>query len=94
MPTAFDPGYGEEPFRSLVTSYPGAISYPAAGFRLEFGPVFHRGRLVAFSQTWGHFWDIGGMRAGSISPDATEIFHEGIIVPHTTRPRASRMPAK
>ena len=38
-------------------------------------------QLVAFSQTWGHFWDIGGMRAGSISPDATEIFHEGIIVP-------------
>jgi N-methylhydantoinase B len=44
-------------------------------------PVFHRGQLVAFSQTWGHFWDIGGLRAGSISPDATEIFHEGIIVP-------------
>jgi N-methylhydantoinase B len=44
-------------------------------------PVFHQDRLVAFSQTWGHFWDIGGMRAGSISPDATEIFHEGIIVP-------------
>jgi N-methylhydantoinase B len=44
-------------------------------------PVFHRDRLVAFSQTWGHFWDIGGLRAGSISPDATEIFHEGIIVP-------------
>ena len=39
------------------------------------------GELVAFSQTWGHFWDIGGLRAGSISPDATEIFHEGIIVP-------------
>jgi N-methylhydantoinase B len=44
-------------------------------------PVFHDGELVAFSQTWGHFWDIGGLRAGSISPDATEIFHEGIIVP-------------
>src|SRR5215468_1171972 len=44
-------------------------------------PVFHEGELVAFSQTWGHFWDIGGLRAGSISPDATEIFHEGIIVP-------------
>ena len=44
-------------------------------------PVFHDGRLVGFSQTWGHFWDIGGLRAGSISPDATEIFHEGIIVP-------------
>src|SRR5512132_1434024 len=45
MPTAFDPGYGEEPFRSLVTSYPGPIAYPAEGFRLEWGPVFHRGRL-------------------------------------------------
>ena len=45
MPTAFDPGYGEEPFRSLVTSYPGAIAYPAGGFRLEWGPIFHRGRL-------------------------------------------------
>ena len=45
MPTPFDPGYGEEPFASLVASYPGAIAYPASGFRLEWGPIFHRGRL-------------------------------------------------
>src|SRR6476646_10379583 len=45
MPTAFDPGYGEEPFASLVASYPGAVAYPASGFRLEGGPIFHRGRL-------------------------------------------------
>ena len=45
MPTAFDPGYGEEPFASLVASYPGAIAYPAGGFRLEWGPIFHCGRL-------------------------------------------------
>jgi Uracil DNA glycosylase superfamily len=45
MPTAFDPGYGEEPFASLVASYPGAVAYPAGGFRLEWGPIFHRGRL-------------------------------------------------
>ena len=45
MPTPFDPGYGEEPFASLVTSYPGAVAYPAGGFRLEWGPIFHRGRL-------------------------------------------------
>jgi uracil-DNA glycosylase len=38
MPTPFDPGYGEEPFASLVASYPGAIAYPADGFRLEWGP--------------------------------------------------------
>src|ERR671935_146941 len=45
MPIAFDPGYVEEPFRSLVANYPGAVAYPSAGFRLEWGPVFHRGRL-------------------------------------------------
>ena len=35
----------------------------------------------AFAQSWAHFNDIGGMRAGSLSPDCTEIFQEGIIVP-------------
>jgi len=44
-------------------------------------PVFEGGRLVAFVQAWAHFADIGGLRAGSISPDCTEIFHEGVIVP-------------
>src|SRR5437763_12764563 len=44
-------------------------------------PVFAEGRLAAFAQSWAHFNDIGGMRAGSLSPDATEIFQEGIIVP-------------
>src|SRR3954471_10450091 len=45
MPTPFDSGYAEEPFRSLVATYPGNVAYPAEGFRLEWGPVFHRGRL-------------------------------------------------
>src|SRR5262249_12727106 len=44
-------------------------------------PVFAEGELVAFAQSWAHFNDIGGMRAGSLSPDCTEIFQEGIIVP-------------
>ena len=44
-------------------------------------PVFADGELAAFAQSWAHFNDIGGMRAGSLSPDCTEIFQEGIIVP-------------
>ena len=44
-------------------------------------PVFVDGELLAFAQSWAHFADIGGMRPGSISPDCTEIFQEGIIVP-------------
>jgi N-methylhydantoinase B len=44
-------------------------------------PVFHEGRPVAFATTFGHYQDIGGLRAGSISPHATEIYHEGVLVP-------------
>ena len=46
-------------------------------------PVFHQGQRCAFVMGWAHFADIGGMRAGSISPDTTDIFQEGIIVPPT-----------
>ena len=45
MPTTFDPGYGQEPFASLCETYPDAAVYPASHFRLEWGPIFHRGRL-------------------------------------------------
>src|SRR3712207_9549225 len=41
----FDPGYGDKPFRELVEAAPGADVYPPDAFRLEWGPVFHRGRL-------------------------------------------------
>ena len=44
-------------------------------------PIFHGGRAVAFAVSYGHFWDIGGSVAGSLSPQASEIFHEGILVP-------------
>jgi uracil-DNA glycosylase len=41
----FDPGYGEQPFRDLCGDPPGAAVYPARDFRVEWGPIFHRGRL-------------------------------------------------
>lgn len=44
-------------------------------------PVFNGGELVAYAHSWAHFLDIGGMRPGSTTPDATDIFQEGIIVP-------------
>ena len=46
-------------------------------------PVFHKGRLCAFVMSWAHFADIGGLYPGSISPDTTSIYQEGIIVPPT-----------
>jgi uracil-DNA glycosylase len=45
MAQPFDPGPVSEPFRSLAEDFPGADVYPPADFRVEWGPVFHRGRL-------------------------------------------------
>lgn len=45
MPHPFDPGPVTEPFASLATDYPGAEAYPPELFRVEWGPIFHRGRL-------------------------------------------------
>jgi uracil-DNA glycosylase len=45
MAQPFDPGCIEEPFRSLATDFPGEDVYPSDQFRVEWGPIFHRGRL-------------------------------------------------
>lgn len=41
----FDPGPVVEPFVSLCREYPGGEVYPPEDFRVEWGPIFHRGRL-------------------------------------------------
>jgi uracil-DNA glycosylase len=40
----FDPGY-PAPYAALAAAYPGADVFPPADFRVEWGPIFHRGRL-------------------------------------------------
>jgi hypothetical protein len=45
MAQLFDPGYGAEPFRTLVRDVPDVAVFPTKDFRTEWGPVFHRGRL-------------------------------------------------
>lgn len=44
-------------------------------------PVFVAGEHVGFCFAWAHFIDIGGANPGSTTPNATNIFQEGIIVP-------------
>ncbi len=44
-------------------------------------PAFTPETLVGFAAVFGHFWDIGGMKPGTLSPLATEIFHEGLAIP-------------
>jgi hypothetical protein len=45
MGTGFDIGYYQQPFRDLCIDYPGASVYDPKDFRVEWGPIFHRGRL-------------------------------------------------
>ena len=46
-------------------------------------PLFHAGRLVMLAASIMHYQDVGGMRAGSVPTDATEIFQEGLRLPPT-----------
>lgn len=44
-------------------------------------PIFSAGELVGFSGAIAHKADVGGTNPGSTSPNATELFHEGLLLP-------------
>ncbi len=44
-------------------------------------PIIVNGRLIAFSAAMTHHQDIGGMSAGSVPTNATEIYQEGLRLP-------------
>lgn len=48
---------------------------------LLFKPVFHEGSPAFFTGTLIHVADVGGMSAGGLPANATEIYHEGLILP-------------
>ena len=45
MALQFDPGICKAPFTTLADAHPGSEVYPFDQFRVEWGPIFHRGRL-------------------------------------------------
>ncbi len=44
-------------------------------------PIFAGDRLIAFSAAMTHHQDMGGLSAGSVPTNATEIFQEGLRIP-------------
>ena len=44
-------------------------------------PIFHRKRLIGFSQVFGHHDDVGGAVPGSMPVKATDMWTEGLVVP-------------
>jgi N-methylhydantoinase B len=54
-------------------------------------PVFHDGQVVAFTVSITHWIEIGGAVPGSIPPDATEIYQEGLQFPCLRLQREGRL---
>jgi len=44
-------------------------------------PIFANGQLIAYSAAMTHHQDMGGLSAGSVPTNATEIFQEGLRIP-------------
>lgn len=53
-------------------------------------PVFARGRLLALAATMTHHQDVGGLAAGSVPTNATEIYQEGLRLPAVAWAREGR----
>jgi N-methylhydantoinase B len=51
-------------------------------------PVFSGGRIIAIAATMTHHQDVGGLAAGSVPTNATEIFQEGLRLPAVPWARA------
>ena len=65
----------------FVSNHPYEGGLPHVSDMAFVAPVFSGGELVAFSGSIAHKADIGGTVPGSTSASATEIFHEGLLLP-------------
>ncbi len=74
----YDGGAGLHPGDIILTNSP----YQGGGTHLPdvvtILPVFHDGRIVAFTVNKAHWTEIGGMDTGSLTTRSTEIFQEGL----------------
>ena len=75
--------YGEELADGdvFVTNHPYDGNMPHASDMGFVAPIFHDGTLVAFAATIAHKADVGGTVPGSTYGSATEIYHEGMMLP-------------
>src|SRR3989440_11798932 len=65
----------------FVSNHPYDGGLPHVSDMAFVAPVFAGGEIVAFAGSIAHKADLGGAVAGSTSADATEMFHEGLLVP-------------
>ena len=76
--------YGEDGLAdgdTLVCNHPYEGNLPHLPDMALVTPVFHEGALVAFTASIAHKADMGGAVPGSTWGQATELFHEGLLLP-------------
>ncbi|MDA1325788.1 MAG: hydantoinase B/oxoprolinase family protein [Proteobacteria bacterium] len=76
--------YGEDNLADgdvFVTNHPYEGNLPHASDMGFVAPIFHDGILVAFAGTIAHKADVGGTVPGSTYGSATELYHEGMMIP-------------
>ncbi|HKG00340.1 MAG TPA: hydantoinase B/oxoprolinase family protein, partial [Xanthobacteraceae bacterium] len=80
--------YGEERSASgindgdvFVSNHPYEGGLPHVSDMAFVAPVFADGEIVAFSGSIAHKADLGGTVPGSTSANATELYHEGVLIP-------------
>ncbi len=74
----------------FVTNHPYEGNMPHASDMGFIAPIFHDGTLVAFAATIAHKADIGGTVPGSTYGSATELYHEGLMLPPIRIHRAGK----
>lgn len=65
----------------FVSNHPYEAGMPHVSDMGFVTPIFADGALIGFSGSIAHKADIGGTNPGSTSANATEMFHEGLILP-------------
>jgi N-methylhydantoinase B len=65
----------------FVCNHPYEGGLPHVSDMAFVAPIFSDGTLVGFSGSIAHKADIGGTMPGSTSANATEMFHEGLLLP-------------
>ena len=65
----------------FVSNHPYDGGLPHVSDMAFVAPIFANGEIVGFSGSIAHKADVGGAVAGSTSANATEMYHEGLLVP-------------
>jgi N-methylhydantoinase B len=65
----------------FVSNHPYEGGLPHVSDMAFVAPVFAEGEIVAFAGSIAHKADVGGAVPGSTSANATELYHEGLLVP-------------